>query len=49
MARSVRVSGRFSSREIVGCEHKVWPEGVTSSAILNMGSWRRLAASLASS
>lgn len=50
MRNNARVSGRFSRREMVGCEHSARvPEGVRSSAILNIGSTRRLDASLPSS
>jgi hypothetical protein len=46
---SAGASGRFSNREIVGCEHRSRCEGVASSANLNMGSPRKALASLASS
>jgi len=44
-----RASGRFSNREIVGCEHSSRSDGVRSSAILNIGSERSESASLPSS
>jgi hypothetical protein len=37
---SARLSGRFSSREIVDCEHNSSSEGNRSSASLNIGSRR---------
>ena len=45
----MRISGRFSSREMVDWEHRSRPDGSRSSAILNTGSACRLVASLASS
>ena len=44
-----RVSGTFSSREMVDCEHSSRSDGDRSSAILNIGSTRRPLASLPSS
>src|ERR1019366_2461441 len=41
MRNSARASGRFSSREIVDCEHSSRSDGARSSAILNMGSPRK--------
>ena len=41
--------GRFSSREIVDCEHNSSPAGKRSSASLNIGSRRSASASLPSS
>ena len=49
MRSSARASGRFSSREIVDCEHSSRPDGVRSSAILNTGSQRSVLASMPSS
>jgi hypothetical protein len=49
MRSKARASGRFSRREIVDCEHSSRSDGVRSSAILNMGSPRRLEASSPSS
>src|SRR6516164_7641371 len=46
---SARRSGRFSSREMVDCEHNSSPEGKRSSASLNIGSPRNVLASLPSS
>src|SRR5512132_1722214 len=46
---SARASGRFSSREMVDCEHSSRSDGDRSSAILNNGSLRRELASLPSS
>jgi len=46
---SARRSGRFSSREMVDCEHNSSPEGKRSSASLNIGSPRSVLASLPSS
>jgi hypothetical protein len=48
MRSRARVSGRFSRREMVDCEHRSRPDGRRSSAILNNGSRRRLVASLPS-
>src|SRR3954462_643328 len=44
--RSDRTSGRFSRREMVGCEHSSRSDGARSSAILNRGSRRKAEASL---
>src|ERR1035437_1871644 len=41
MRSKVRAFGRFSSREIVDCEHSSRSDGDKSSAILNIGSLRR--------
>src|ERR1700674_1446970 len=46
---SARTSGKFSSREIVDCEHNSSSEGNRSSASLNIGSPRSVPASLPSS
>src|SRR6516165_8854281 len=46
---NARRSGRFSSREIVDCEHSSSPAGKQSSASLNIGSERSASASLPSS
>src|ERR1700749_922775 len=46
---NARRSGRFSSREIVDCEHSSSPAGKRSSASLNIGSRRSASASLPSS
>jgi hypothetical protein len=44
-----RARGRFSSREMVGCEHSAAPSGSRPRASLKAGSCRRLSASLPSS
>src|ERR1022692_792233 len=49
MRSKVRAFGRFSSREIVDCEHSSRSDGDKSSAILNIGSLRRELASFPSS
>ena len=49
MRSSARLSGRFSRREMVACEHRPRSDGRRSRAILNSGSRRRLSASLPSS
>src|SRR5450631_3859774 len=49
MRSKVRAFGRFSSREIVDCEHSSRSDGDKSSAILNIGSLRRELASCPSS
>ena len=49
MRSRTRTSGRFSSREMVGCEQSAAPSGSPSSASLKTGSCRRLSASLPSS
>jgi hypothetical protein len=54
-AARATVKGEYSQvgdpllREIVGCEHSSRSEGVRSSAILNIGSQRKVSASLPSS
>lgn len=47
MHSKARVSGRVSRREMVACEHRSRSDSNRSKAILNSGSQRRLAASLA--
>ncbi len=49
MRSSARVLGRFSKREIVGCEHNGASSSSRSMASLNMGSVRNRSASLPSS
>ena len=49
MRSSVRVSGRFSRREIVGCEHNAVSPSSRAMASLNIGSVRNRSASLPSS
>ena len=45
MARAMRISargpGRFSSREMVGCEHSAAPSGIRPRASLKAGSCRK--------
>ena len=53
MAAIIRLSavtvGRFSSRHMVGCEHRAFPlSGARPTAILNAGSARRASQSFAS-
>ncbi len=49
MRNRARASGRFSKREIVGCDHRSPSSGRRPIASLNIGSLRRLSASLPSS
>ena len=49
MRSSARVSGRFSKREMVGCEHSAASSPSRAMASLNIGSVRSRSASLPSS